>query len=214
MTCPLTFTTMEHAHGLFQWTFVTLTILVSTTFLCWNYKWYAFLRKRTPMPEMRMLFIVLMVMVSANSWSVWRLWRCENWDTDFAPLLVYLLMVTCMYGYVTALMLLKSLWLCLGISLAAMGLAIAYTVLAFIEADTYAGIVGAFNIVHALLLLGYTLYLNPLKEEELLDRYNGIKPTKRPDPQLPEPLLSANFFTGSATGLSFNASVNFSGAKS
>lgn len=213
MTCPLPLTTMEHAHGMFQWLVVTVTVLVATTFLCWNYKWYAFLRKKSPMPEMRMLFVVLMVMAAANSWSAWRLWRCENWDTDFAPLLIYLLMIVCLYGYITVLMTLKSLWLCLGISLAAGGLAVAFTTLAFIEMDTYAGIVGVADIIHALLLLGYTLFLNPLKEEELLDRYHGIKPTKRPDPQLPEPLLAANFFTGSSTGLAFSVSVNPSGAR-
>lgn len=213
MTCPLPVTTMEHAHGLMEWWLVTMTIFVATTFLCWNYKWYAFLRKKTPMPEMRMFFIVMTVLVTANSWSVWRLWRCENWDTDLAPLLVYLLLVICLHGYITSLMALKSLWLCLGISAAACGLAVGYTVLAFIEADTYSGIVGAFDIVYALLLIGYTLYLNPLKEEELLDRYNNVKPVRRPDPKLPEPLVSANFFTSPTTGVGFSASVNISGAK-
>lgn len=213
MTCPLPFTSMEHAYGLMEWWLVTMTIFVSTTFLCWNYKWYAFLRKKSPMPEMRMLFIVMTIMVTANSWSVWRLWRCENWDTDLAPLLIYLFMVICLHGYVTALMAFKSLWLCLGIAFAAFGLAVAYTILAFIEADTYAGIVGAFDIVYALFLLGYTAYLNPLKEEQLLDRYHGVKPVRRPDAELPDPLLNASFFASQSTGVGFTATMNLSGAR-
>jgi hypothetical protein len=213
MTCPLSFTTIEDAHGLFQWLSYTLTVFAATTFLCWNYKWYYFLRKHSPMPEMRMLFIVMAVMVTANSWSVWRLWRCEDWDTDFAPLLVYVLLVICLHGFVTALMGIKSLWLCMGISMAACGLAIAYTVLAFIEADTYAGIVGVFDIVYALLLLGYTLYLNPLKEEALLDKYYGKSPKIVPAASLPSPLLSVGFFANTGSGAGFSVSVNPSGAR-
>lgn len=178
MTCPMSFTTMEHAYGLVgQWWFMSMMVFVSTTFFCWDYNWYRFLRKHTPMPEMRVLFIAMTIMVTANSWSVWRLWRCENWDADLAPLLIYLLMLAALHGYVTILMTLKSLWLCLLVSLTACGLAIAYTVLGFIEADTYAGIVGVFDIVYSLFLLGYTLYLNPLKEEILMSKYE-----KRPVP--------------------------------
>lgn len=177
MTCPMAFTTMEHAYALVgQWWLVSMLVFVSTTFLCWNHKWYRHLRDHSPMPEMRMLFIVVTVMVTANSWSVWRLWRCEDWDTDVAPLIVYILMIIALHGYVPALMVLKSLWLCAALSLIACGLAIAYTTLAFIEADTYAGIIGVFNIVWGLLNLGYTMYLNPMREESVLNKYYG-----RPD---------------------------------
>lgn len=172
----MVFSTMEHAFGLIgQWWLVSMLVF-STTFLCWNYKWYRYLRDHTPMPEMRLLFVVITIMVTANSWSVWRLWRCENWDTDLAPLLVYLLMIVALHAYVPALMAVKSLWLCAAVSLVACGLAIAYAVLAFIEADVYAGIVGVFDIVWALMQLGYTLYLNPLREEHVFNKYHG-----RPD---------------------------------
>lgn len=167
-------TTMEQAWGLIgQWWMFSMLVYMGMTFLCWNYKWYRHLREHTPLPEMRALFMAKAVMVAANSWSVWRLWRCENWDTDLAPLLIYILMIIALHGYVPALMAIKSLWLCVALSLVACGLAIAYTTLAFIEADTYAGIIGVFNIVWALFNLGYTLYLNPLREEEILNVYYG-----------------------------------------
>lgn len=174
MTCSMSFTTMEHAFGLVgQWWLVSMVVFVSMTFLCWNYKWYAFLREHSPMPEMRALFIIMTIMVTANSWSVWRLWRCENWDADLAPLLIYLFMIVAIHAYVPALMAVKSLWLCAFVSLVACGLAIAYSTLAFIEADTYAGIIGVFDIVWALVYLGYTLFLNPMREEHLLNKYHG-----------------------------------------
>lgn len=171
----MSFSTMEHAFGLVgQWWLVSMLVFVSATFLCWNHKWYRYLRDHTPMPEMRLLFVIVTVMVTANSWSVWRLWRCENWDADFAPLLIYLLMIVALHAYVPSLMAIKSLWLCVAVSLVACGLAIAYATLAFIEADVYAGIVGVFDIVWALFHLGYTLYLNPLREEHLLNKYHGL----------------------------------------
>lgn len=170
----MTFTTMEHAWGLVgQWWSVSMLVFVSMTFLCWNYKWYRFLREHTFMPEMRALFMAITVMVTANSWSAWRLWRCENWDTDLAPLLVYIFMIISLHAYVPALMAIKSLWLCTAVSLVACGLAIAYTALAFVEADIYAGIVGVFDIVWALLQLFFTLYLNPLHEKRVLNKYYG-----------------------------------------
>jgi len=172
----MAFSTMEHAYSLVgEWALVTMLVFISTTFLSWNYKWYAYLRKYTPMPEMRIVVILLTIMAGANSWGVWRLWRCENWDNGLAPLLVYLLMIAALYGYTPALMVAKSLWLCLIVSIVACGLAIAYTALSFVEADIYTGIIGVFDIVWALLLLGYTFLLNPFNEEKRLNVYRGIK---------------------------------------
>ncbi len=225
----MTFTTMEQAFGLIgQWWLVSMLAFVAGTFLCWNHKWYRFLRDHTPLPEMRLLFIIITVMVTANSWSVWRLWRCENWDNDFAPLLVYLLMIVALHAYVPALMAVKSLWLCAAVSLVACGLAIAYATLAFVEADVYAGIVGVFDIVWALVHLGYTLYLNPLREEHLLNKYRG-RPDSEPavkhrrvsihrdeddddddEPLAPPPLIDPGTIPTTASTSGVQTSVRFS----
>lgn len=231
----MVFSTMEHAWGLVgQWWMLSLLIFATMTFMCWDYKWYAFLRDTSPAPPMRGLFIVMTVMITANSWSVWRLWRCENWDADAAPLIIYILLIVAIHAYVPALMALKSLWLCMATALISCGLAIAYTVLAFVEADTYAGIVGVFDIVHGLLQLIFTLYLNPLREEYILNKYRGIpqpartktgvvvvedQKVEQPAPEdedtefgEPAPLFNANRIpeAGDPNKLSIRPSIKFS----
>lgn len=147
MTCHIEVTTIHQVFGIIQWAAFTFGVCyLPSLYLAWRAKWWGFLHTETVAPPEKLVFSALAVLAAANTFAAWRMWYCDDWNADWPPLMIYFFMVIVAALYFPFINLLRDPIPAIISSVIATGLAIVFTVYAFISRDTWAGIVGIANI--------------------------------------------------------------------
>ena len=174
MTCHIEVTTIHQVFGIIQWAALTFGVCyLPSLYLGWRAKWWGFLHTQTIAPPEKLVFSALAVLAAANTFAAWRMWYCDDWNADWPPLMVYFFMVIVAALYFPFINLLRDAIPAIISSIIAIGLAVVFTVYAFISRDTWAGIVGIANIgvYAAQLILAAEIKTKP----KIYDDYdNGI----------------------------------------
>jgi hypothetical protein len=150
MTCNKASTTLTDGWNWLLWE--TLNIFVCNMFLyfLWRRDWFKSITSvlRIPIPQ-SFYFFCLLALTVANGWSGYALWHCRNWDQDFIPLLIHVLMIVFVYGFPFVIMVTKEPIAYLFAAFVCVGLSAAYTGIGWTR-DVFVGIVGIFDIVVSL----------------------------------------------------------------
>jgi hypothetical protein len=158
MTCNFPVQTLTSAFGFLEW--LAFNLFVSNTFLylLWRQHWYKAVTNFIALPIRQTFFFACMTILAVlNGWAAFALWHCKNWDADFAPLFVNILMVIFINGFPFIVMLTRNSFVYWIMALACLGLSAAFTGLGWIH-DTFAGIVGLIDIAFSIGFFVFSFY--------------------------------------------------------
>lgn len=155
-----------------------MTFYVFGMFLAWNRDWYRSIQHHTLwiLPE-RLYFVIIMVLTLVDAYGGWRLWVCENWDANFAALLMAMLTMLFLNLFSFIMMVTKSSAAYLFFSFAYICFSVAFTVFGFIN-DAGVGIIGVFNIILGLIYFAFSLWTYS-NEHHIHSHYGQSKIVRR-----------------------------------
>ena len=141
MGCPIQLLTYVDAWGIKEWAALGFAGLLPTYYL-WDRDWYDYVAARTIGLPGRLVSILMVLLTMAGTFASWRLWRCDNWNEDPVPLALYFFMVVINAAFWPLFNKLNDVIPAIIVGAVSSGLAVAFTIFAWMSTDTYAGVVG------------------------------------------------------------------------
>lgn len=150
MTCNICVESLTAGWGFFQWMFLYLAINCICLYMLWRPKWFeSHMKALLPFPQ-TLFFTLKLVLTILNAWAAFELWHCKNWDVDCAPLFLSVFTFVLLSVFPLVVMLTEQTGAHVITALAAFGLALGFTIVAW-KQSTFAGAVGLIDVIEAII---------------------------------------------------------------
>lgn len=175
--CDVHLENLEDFAGLGYWIATTLGIFTLFTWLTWDSNKYAFFVSQANFIPEIVLHGAVYIWMLMSGWSAWRVWYCDNWDVEPAPLAIYMVKIIFIALITPSFMKARRLWVPTSTTLIAIVFAIINLILFAIE-DEWAAVLGVVDLLSLctiLVVFLYLIYINPIINEGWLKLGLGQK---------------------------------------